>query len=91
VLGRGPTTRLLPLFLALFGLISLFGLTPRLEEIRPLAFGAPPDPAARARFGRLHAASGILYAATLVGAVVLAALHARAEVGARPKKNPARP
>lgn len=86
-LGRGPLATLLPLVLGGLGLVSLFGVTPRLEEIRDLAFGAPPDAAARARFGRLHAVSGLLYGATLAGTVVLVVLHAAGDDPGQAKKN----
>jgi hypothetical protein len=80
LLGRNRLTRLLPLGLGALGLFSLFGLTPRMEQVRDLAFGDRSDPVARATFGRLHAASGAAYAATIAGAALLVVLHARADV-----------
>jgi hypothetical protein len=87
VLRRGRVALLLPLLLGALGPVSLFGITPRIEEVRARAFAESPDPAARAAFGRLHAVSGALYAATLAGALALVVVHARADVGGRPKKN----
>jgi hypothetical protein len=88
LLGRGPVAGVLPLVLGGLGLVSLFGVTPRLEEIRELAFGPAQDPAARAHFMRLHVVSGGIHAATLLGAVLLAWRHAAAEAPGPAKKNP---
>jgi len=73
----------LPLAMAILCLVSQFGVTAGIERIRPLAFGAAPDPAALARFGWLHGLSVMLFGITGVSALLLAWLHARAEVEAR--------
>lgn len=85
-LGRGPAAWILPLALSALGLLSLFGITPRMEEIRDLAFEGPGDPEARARFARLHLLSGLLYVAVGAGVAVLAALHGVGEAREEAKK-----
>jgi len=82
-LGRGAWLVALPLALAALSLVSQFGITAEIERIRPLAFGAAPDAAALARFGRLHGLSVLLFGITGIAALVLAWFHARAEVGSR--------
>jgi hypothetical protein len=91
VLRRAPVALALPLLLGALGPVSLFGITPRMEEVRVRALAEAPDPVARLTFGRLHAVSGALYAATLVGAAALAGVHARAEAGGAAKKKRALP
>ncbi len=77
VLGRGPAVVWLPLAMAALGLLNLFGITPLMEEIRhEMSSG---DAAARARFMRLHAVSGVLYALVGVGGLALGWLHAAAD------------
>ncbi len=78
-LGRGRLAIGLPLVLAAVCLYSQFGITAEIEEIRPLAFGQPPDPAALLRFGSLHRWSVTLYGVTGLSALALAFLHARTE------------
>jgi len=80
---RGWLAVVLPLVLTLLALISQLGITAAIERVRPLAFGPTPDPAALAEFGRLHALSVALFGVTGVTALVLAWLHARADVKAR--------
>jgi hypothetical protein len=65
------------------GLVSQFGVTAAIERLRPLAFGASPDAAALASFGSLHRASVVIFGAVGLAALLLAWLHARAEVGSR--------
>ena len=88
LLGRGPAAQILPLALAALGLLSLFGIAPRIEEVRGLAFGPEADPAARALFARLHLYSVLLYAAVAVGALVLIGLHAAADVRKKSSDSP---
>lgn len=92
ILGRGALATFLPLALACLGLWVLFGITPQMEEVRGRAFGPPADPAALARFTRLHAAAGAAYLVIAVGAFALVVVHARLDVAAaRGKKTPAAP
>lgn len=79
-LGR---RRALPLVLALglagICLASEWMVSPAIAELRPAIRTPEPDPALRARFGRLHGLSVGLLGASLVAATALAALHARAD------------
>lgn len=78
--SRGRVALALPLVLSVLCLASQLGITGAIEEIRPLAFGQPPDPAALARFGQLHAASVAIYGVVGVGALILVGVHARIDV-----------
>jgi hypothetical protein len=84
VLGRGRVAIALPLLLSALCLISHFGVTPQIAELREAAFGATGSEAVAARFQRLHGLSMLLFSAVLAGALVLVGLHARADVRARP-------
>ena len=81
--GRGVVALALPLMLSVLCLISQFGITASIEEIRPLAVGQPPDTAALARFGQLHAASVAIFGLVGILALVLVGIHARADVLSR--------
>lgn len=74
---------LLPLALGLAAFIAEFEVTTAIEAIRPLAFGPQPDPAALARFGWLHRVAVTLFGSIGVGTLVLALLHAVADVRER--------
>jgi hypothetical protein len=70
----------LPLVLSAVCLLSHFGVSPALAEIRLAAPDAAPD--VGRRFARLHRLSVGLYAASVLGVLALGLLHARAEVAA---------
>jgi hypothetical protein len=89
-LGRGRAAVVLALLLCLASLVSHFGVSPRLAELRELGLGPGADPIIRARFGRLHGLSALLLLGVGAGAVVLAVLHARAEEGAPADSQPVR-
>ncbi len=79
-LSRGGRMVALPLAMSLLCAASQFGITAAIERIRPLAFGSDPDPSALARFGQLHGLSVLVFAITGLLALVLAWLHAWAQV-----------
>ncbi len=70
-LGRGGRFWAPALLLAALCLLSHFGVSAALAELRPSAIGPEADPAARARFARLHGASVALLGVTLMGAASL--------------------
>lgn len=76
-LGRGGLAVGVPLLLAALCLVSHFGVSPRLAEIRLGSPDAPED--AGQRFARLHQLSVALYAATVLGVSALALIHGRRE------------
>ncbi len=80
LLGRGRMSVLLAMALAAVCLVSHFGVSAPLSEMRDLA-GA--DPETVRRFGTLHRISVSLFGVTLAGALLLAALHARADARER--------
>jgi hypothetical protein len=82
VLARGRLAIALPLALSALCLISHFGVTPQIAELREAVRGAGSE-AAAARFQRLHGLSMLLFSAVSLGALVLAGLHARADVRSR--------
>lgn len=89
LLRRGPLAIALPLVLAALCAVSELGVTPAIQEIRPRAFGAAGDTAAAARFAWLHRVSVGLYTAVGLGALGLAAAHARRD--ARPPEKATTP
>ncbi len=80
VRGRGPLALALPLILTALCLFSQLGIAAAIEEIRPLAFGQPPDAPALQRFGQLHAASVAIFGTVGILALLLVGVHARADV-----------
>ncbi len=78
VLGRSRATASLATLLATLCAVSHFGVSASLAELR-----AAPAGSRGAAFGWLHAASVGLLGITLLGALVLAWLHADADVSAR--------
>jgi hypothetical protein len=80
-LGRPPWAVALPLLMSGLCLVSHFGVTARIDEIRELAFGAGGSLAAARRFGVLHRLSMAIY--TAVGLLALALLGLHASVDAR--------
>ena len=87
-LGRGRTAIGLALLLCLASLVSHFGVSPRLAELRALGLGPGADPTIRARFGQLHGLSALLLLGVGAGALALAVLHARADERARADAQP---
>ncbi len=83
VLARGRLAIALPLALSALCLISHFGVTPQLAELRAATFGGSGSEALAARFQRLHGLSMLLFSAVTLGALVLVGVHARADVRAR--------
>ncbi len=76
LLRRGALPTLVALVLAALCLLSHFGVSAALSEMpSPGAL----DPAGVRRFANLHRLSVTLFGATLVGALLLAVLHARGD------------
>ena len=78
-LQRGRLLVGLPLVLAAACLVTQLGVTPRLEAIRDLAFGAGGNVAATAQYRHLHALSMVIFTGVLVGVIGLLVLHVRRE------------
>ncbi len=78
-LGRGALRVALPLALSVACLASELAVTPRMAAIRDLAFGPEGSVEASARYAQLHGVSMAIFSGVLVGALVLAVLHARSE------------
>jgi hypothetical protein len=78
-LRRGALRIALPLALAAAALASELAVTPRMAALRPLAFGPDGSVDASARYAQLHGLSMAIFSAVLVGALVLAVLHARSD------------
>jgi hypothetical protein len=78
VLHRGRLAVALPLLLALSCALNHFGVSPAVAAIELTDPAAAGDTGAR--FARLHQLSVGLYTATAAGALLLAALHTRAEL-----------
>ncbi len=79
LLHRGRLAIFLPLTLVLCCATSQLLVTPAIAQVRLSDPNNAANPEAAARFGRLHAASVGLYAATLLGVIVLAVWHAHRE------------
>jgi hypothetical protein len=77
VLGRGWLAIFVPLLLSMTCLINQFGVSRAVAEIHLTDPGLAPGLAAR--FATLHHLSILLFIGTGVGALVLAAIHARIE------------
>lgn len=67
----------LPLALSAVCLVSHFGVSAAIAQVRPEDFGPGTAPDAAARFAQLHRISVLLYGTVGLGALLLAALHAR--------------
>ena len=61
-------------------LVSHFGVSAWIAELRDAALGPESDPTALARFGFLHRVSVAIFSAVTLGAIVLMVLHARRQV-----------
>jgi hypothetical protein len=83
-LRRGRLAVALPLLLAAVCAVNHFGVSPAVAAI-DLADPAS-GPGAGARFASLHELSVVLFTTTAVGVLLLAALHARAELRAEPPR-----
>ncbi len=81
-LRRGVLLSALPLVLAAICLVSHFGVSAEIAEVRDLAFGPEGTVDGAARFNQLHRVSLWLYGAALAGAIALVPLHVRAETPA---------
>ncbi len=84
-LGRRRSAVALPLLATALCAVSHWVVTPRIAALRPLAVGPGADPAARERFGQLHALSVGLFATVGIILIALWLIHSRAEREA--KKN----
>jgi hypothetical protein len=78
-LRRGRLLVLLPLALSLACLVSQYGVTPQMEGLHELAFGAGGNVAAAARYRQLHGLSMGIFTTVLVCAIALVVLHVRRE------------
>lgn len=75
-LGRGPLRIALPALLAAACLVSQFGVSAELAEIRNLAFGPQGSEALASRFNHLHRISLAIFALVSAGSLALVVLHA---------------
>jgi len=78
-LRRGPLLLVLPLLMSVLCLVSQFGVTPAIAEVRDQAFGPGGSEEAAARFAALHRASVFLYGTVGLLALALLGLHAVAD------------
>ncbi len=81
-LRRGALLAALPLLMSGLCLVSQFGVTPQIAEIRDLVFGSGGDVEIAVRFGRLHRISLAIFSVVGFGALALIGLHAHAESSA---------
>jgi hypothetical protein len=75
-LGRGALRIALPLGMAVACLISQFGVSAELAEMRNLAFAPEGSEQVASRFNQLHQLSMGMYSVVLCAALLLAGLHA---------------
>ncbi len=78
-LRRGALLAALPLLMSRLCLVSQFGVTPQIAEIRDLVFGSGGDVETAESFGRLHNLSLAIFSVVGFGALALIGLHAHAE------------
>jgi len=78
-LRRGPLLTALPLLMSALCLVSHFGVSPQMDEIRDLAFGPPEDVESAALFYRLHMVSTGIFLGVSAAVVALLLLHVKAE------------
>jgi hypothetical protein len=78
-LRRGWLLVALPLALSLGCLASQYGVTPQMEALHELAFGAAGNIEAAARYRQLHGISMGIFTSVLLGAIALVVLHVRRE------------
>ncbi len=79
VLRRGRLLVALPLLLSLACLATQYGVTPRMESLRDLAFGPDGNVEAAATFRQLHGVSMAIFTSVLIGAIAMVVLHVRRE------------
>ena len=77
LLGHSRFAWLLSLFLSGVCALSHFGVSARLAELRPAAFGPEGEPGAQMLFAQLHNVSLGLFLITSVGTLLLVWSHAR--------------
>jgi len=87
-LGRGRLAVLFPLLLSITCLVNQFGVSRAVAEIHLTDPGLAPGLAAR--FATLHQLSVWLFIGTGLGALVLAAIHARIDVSESQRNSPSR-
>jgi hypothetical protein len=88
VLGRGRLAIVFPLLLSIACLVNQFGVSRAVAEIHLADPGLAPGLAAR--FATLHQLSVWLFTGTGLGALVLAAIHARIDVSESQRNSPSR-
>lgn len=79
VRGRGRLLVILPLAMAAVCFVSHFGISSAIAETGQLAFGPDANAAAAHRFNQLHRVSVALFLGVGGAALLLLALHARAD------------
>lgn len=84
LLRRGWLRIALPLAMSAACLISQFGVSAALAEIRDQAFGPGGSEMVAAHFTRLHRISMTIYSVVLLGALALVALHAASDTPPEP-------
>jgi hypothetical protein len=88
VLGRGRLAIVFPLLLSIACLVNQFGVSRAVAEIHLADPGLAKGLAAR--FATLHQLSVWLFTGTGLGALVLAAIHARIDVSESQRNSPSR-
>lgn len=85
-LRRGWISIALPLALAATCALSEYGVTPRINEVEPHAFGESQEKEAAVSFSQLHQTSRHLFGITMLGTLGLIVVQARP----RPPQAPSR-
>ncbi len=80
-LGRGRSLSILPVALALLCVLSQFGVTAAISDVRPESFGPDTAEDVAARFAALHRLSVMLFGLVGLGAIALVVMHVRADLG----------
>jgi hypothetical protein len=83
-LRRGPLLTALPLLMSALCLVSHFGVSLQMDEIRDLAFGPQGNLESAALFNRLHKVSMGIFVGVSAAVVALLLLHVKAESGRSP-------
>ncbi len=84
LLGRGPLLTVLPLLMSALCLVSHFGVSLRMDEIRDQAFGPQGNLVSAALFNRLHRVSMGIFIGVSAAVVAILLLHVKAEAGRPP-------
>jgi len=87
-LGRGRLLILAPIVLGALCILSHFGVSAELAEIRDLTFGPEGSTDAAARFGFLHRVSVGVFIVVGIAVTILIGLHARADAQTLPPRGP---